>query len=438
MTRGSARRRPTWGVWRGLLGAERQRILQAVEQAAEGVGQQVCLVGGTVRDLLLGLRPQDLDLVVVGDAPEVARRAGATLGAHVEAHAAFGTAEVIAPGGERLDLASSRREHYALPAASPSAMEPAPLLEDLRRRDFTVNAMALGLGRSRGRGVIDPTDGLADLGLRRLRVLHDRSFHDDPTRALRAARLGARLGLRLEPGTARALANAVRSGVFGAVRDATLAREVGRLLDEARFAAAVLRLQHWGAGDALHPDLLLRGETAALALRLQGGLLERTSSRVLTSAGRRHLALASLALAVAPANRDRTLARLARPEHAASARRAIFAALAVRARIGPHGLDADGVRDIWMDAEPGTRLLAEAMEPDPGRRVVLAGVRRAIDALHLLIRGRDLVAAGVPPGREIRRCLDRVKAGRLSGQVPPDREAEMAFALGRPAPPAGG
>ena len=152
----------------------------------------VYLVGGAVRDLLLGGRPLDLDLVVEGDPAPVA----AALGGDVRTHDRFGTA-TVSIDGFTYDLARSRRETYAQPGALPD-VSPAPLSEDLLRRDFTVNALAIALTGELGGTLQAAPLGLEDLRRRSLRVLHDASFIDDPTRALRLARYASRLEFEIE------------------------------------------------------------------------------------------------------------------------------------------------------------------------------------------------------------------------------------------------
>src|SRR5512143_772250 len=156
------------------------------------------LVGGAVRDLLLGIEGADLDIAIDGDAEALAQMPGFEL----EREGLFLTGR-LQLGEVKVDFARTRAERYAHPGALPE-VRPAPIGEDLARRDFTINAMAFPLT---GDGeLIDPHGGLADLRAGVLRVLHGRSFIDDPTRALRAARYAARFGFELEGGTARLLA----------------------------------------------------------------------------------------------------------------------------------------------------------------------------------------------------------------------------------------
>src|SRR5213592_1786444 len=142
------------------------------------------LVGGAVRDLLLGADSVDLDVAIEGDAPVLAWELAERLGGLATTHERFGTATVRA-GDLVFDLATTRRERYERPGALPE-VEPAPLTDDLARRDFTINAMAVGLTGADVDVLHDPQHGREDLHAGRVRVLHPRSFLDDPTRLLRA------------------------------------------------------------------------------------------------------------------------------------------------------------------------------------------------------------------------------------------------------------
>jgi tRNA nucleotidyltransferase (CCA-adding enzyme) len=174
----------------------------------------VYLVGGAVRDLLLGRGRADIDLVVEGDPAALAAALGAEV---VESHSRFGTLKVLV-GEEELDIATARRERYPRPGALPEVELGAPIRADLARRDFTVNAMAVPLAEMHE--LIDPYDGQADLEAGVLRAIHSGSFVDDPTRAIRAARYAARFGLALEPAT----------------RDWLLATDLGTITPDRRWS----------------------------------------------------------------------------------------------------------------------------------------------------------------------------------------------------------
>lgn len=179
------------------------RVMGIVKMAGESAsarGQSLYLVGGAVRDLLLDRINIDLDLVVEGDALKLANDLSAKLGSKLVSNDRFGTAKLIG-GGFSLDLVTARSETYERPGSLPT-VKPGSLREDLARRDFTVNALALGLSPPHSGELIDPFGGRADLDNRLIRVLHERSFLNDATRLLRAIRYEHRLKFQMEPETA--------------------------------------------------------------------------------------------------------------------------------------------------------------------------------------------------------------------------------------------
>ena len=352
--------------------------------ALEGVGElraklgehQAWLVGGAVRDLLLGGTRADIDLVTDGDAAAVA----ALLGAESKAHERFGTASVDV-SGIRVDIAAARRETYPHPGALPE-VEPASLADDLARRDFTVNAMALPLsGKAE---LIDPHGGRADLETGILRVLHPGSFADDPTRALRAARYAARLGVGLEPETATLL----QSADLGTVSADRVKAELERLLAEESGPEALELLAGWGLA----------------------GIDEGAADRA--RAARERLADPAWAELVDSAQ---AMSEAARPGE--GARRAV-AALARKTPERPSegiGLVA-GIRpvDLLMARIAGAEWLDE-------------WVREWRD-VSLEIDGDDLMEAGVAQGPAVGRGLDAALAARLDGEIT-SRDEELRVAL---------
>jgi tRNA nucleotidyltransferase (CCA-adding enzyme) len=217
----------------------RGAVLEVVMKEARRLGVDAYLVGGPVRDLLLKRPIKDIDVLLTGRLDAVARRSGARLGARVQLRSRFLTATLEADG-LRVDLSRARRERYARPGALPE-VEAGGLEDDLARRDFSVHAMALPLDDASGPVLLDPLGGRGDLDDRQLRILHGRSFADDPTRMLRGARYAARLGFRFERATRLALRVAVAEGALGPVSGDRIRHELERLLEEedpARAAAA--------------------------------------------------------------------------------------------------------------------------------------------------------------------------------------------------------
>lgn len=405
-------------------------LVRRVVEAADARALPVYVVGGPVRDWLLGRAVRDLDLVV--EAPGGAEALAAAVGSaevRVTRHDRFGTA-VLAGEGAALDLATARRERYAHPGALPE-VEPASLEQDLLRRDFAVNALALPLSakaRASQPGIVDPAQGERDLERRALRVLHSRSFHDDPTRALRAARLAPRLGFALTRDSRHALRAALRDGAFGRVSGDRLRREIVKLFDEAALgldpAQALRLLAEWHVLGALEPGLAL--ERAALApLRRLGRAVVAPPWAV----SRWRPWVAGLALWLAPlppALRRRTLARLSVHGEAAAriagfprAREQWQRALA-RAR-GRGALDAllqaideESLAALHAGAGPALRRRIERWaREDRGRRGPLGGA--------------DLVELGFS-GPAVGRALARIRAAFLDRRV---RDRGEALTLAR-------
>ena len=258
----------------GALPPATVSLVEALISKAESRNAPLYLVGGPVRDLLLGRSIRDVDLVIEPQqrfgAAELAR-AAAPRGARVQEHDRFGTVR-IGTSETSVDVATARSEAYRHAGALPR-VEPGSLEDDLRRRDFSVNALAVPLRSGGGRiSLIDPTEGERDLAGRVLRVLHDRSFHDDPTRALSAARLAPRLGFHLARGSRTALRTALRDGAFGSVSGDRLRREFEKLFDDASRdldpAEALRRLDEWHVLTALEPGLGLTREADSPARRV--------------------------------------------------------------------------------------------------------------------------------------------------------------------------
>lgn len=251
-------------------------LVSRLLQFATREGAAIYLVGGTVRDLLLGIPGRDLDFMVEGSAPDFATAAAKALGGEVVLPEGFGTASWRPPEHPAIDFASARAEYYAAPAALPQ-VEHASLNQDLFRRDFTLNAIALALSGAHPGRIYDPYGGFADLRAGVLRVLHGLSFHDDPTRAYRAVRLAARLDFQLAPDTQGLLRAAVRAGVMDKISHERLGAEIALLLGEREVVQAFRLLRQWGLGARIHPKfradrpLLDRLRSAQQArLQLQG------------------------------------------------------------------------------------------------------------------------------------------------------------------------
>jgi tRNA nucleotidyltransferase (CCA-adding enzyme) len=219
-------------------------LLVTLARAARAAGAGAYLVGGAVRDLLLRRTPVDVDLALEGKTHETAAVVAALAGFPgwrcVARHLRFGTATLRGPGGDRVDVAATREETYAHPGALPVVRVGAPIERDLGRRDFAIHAMAYRLGEAGIKGdLLDPFGGERDLGLRRIRLLHEGSLADDPTRVFRAARYAARLGFTLDVGFVDAMDRAVDSGAFTRISGDRLRRALHEVLEEENRGVAM-------------------------------------------------------------------------------------------------------------------------------------------------------------------------------------------------------
>lgn len=397
---------------------ERVRALPGMDRllpALEGL-PPLFLVGGSVRDLLRGAAGVDLDLAVEGDGPVTAAALAERLGGSAVEHGRFGTATVRAPDVS-FDLAATRRETYPRPGALPE-VEAAPLDEDLRRRDFTINAMAVSLtGEGFGR-LHDPAGGRTDLEAGAVRVLHDRSFEDDPTRLLRALRYEARLGFAMDADSEKLARDAAAAGALGTVSGPRIADELLDLLSETEAPAAVERMRALGLDRALHPAL--------------------DADPVL---------VASAALGAAETGADRTLAALAAlcvssPEELAGWLDELQLNAAARDAVVRAATQAPAIaREVRGEERPSRVYALLKGEPPEALALALALgappqpiLRFASELRHvrLEISGHDLTAAGVPESAAIGRALEETLRRKLDGELSGrDEELEAALALAR-------
>jgi tRNA nucleotidyltransferase (CCA-adding enzyme) len=390
---------------------------------------RVYLVGGVVRDLLLGSPVEDLDLVVEGDAAAFARDlAGA--GDRLRVHPAFGTAMIRTGDGLRVDLAAARTEYYPEPGALPRVAE-GDLRQDLHRRDFTVNALAIALHPDGHGLLVDYFDGRKDLRRGVLRVLHGLSFVEDPTRAYRAVRFALRLSFSLGRETETLLRAAVRQGVFAGIKGSRLFRELRPILEGPRPARALELLDGYGLLEAADPALMRTRRSAARASRLEEVL---AWYRLLYRAEPPRTAVTFL-MALTERRSPDTRATLARrfslPRREAELLEGFDLPLrTLITRLGRRDRPPRPSTVFFACRGQPLEILLYAMAKT-GRetaRQSIALYLRSLAETRLEIRGRDLMARGVEAGPALGRVMRRTLAARLDGKVR-GREEELAYAL---------
>lgn len=268
------------GLIEQLLKTETRQLLGKIGKKADSYNYQVFLIGGIVRDLLIGQPSEDIDLVVEGDGIYFAEQLGKAFGGKVVIHEKFGTATWVIPNGLKIDVTTARKEYYDYPAAMPK-VERSNLKEDLFRRDFTINAMAIQLNGAKAGYLIDHFHGCQDLAKQVIRILYNLSFVEDPTRILRAVRFEHRLGFRMESQTEELALNS--ADLITSVSELRLGTEFKLLFNEKNPLWAMERLDYFSIWDYLIGDGLVSQVNMDIANNLeklaeQVGLERRRSS----------------------------------------------------------------------------------------------------------------------------------------------------------------
>lgn len=241
------------------FGPENLSLLQAVAETAKRTGVSIYLVGGVVRDIILGVPNEDLDVVVEGDAIEFAHTLGRHLRGKVVPYPPFGTAILFLSDGRRIDLASARHEFYPSPGAAPQ-VEYSNLRRDLFRRDFTVNAMAVSIHPDSWGELFDFFGGLRDLERKVIRVLHPLSFVEDPARAIRALRFEGKYRFSIEPFTMSLLKQTVRESFLQKIKPDRLKEELHLILALPDFPRYLYRMYQLDMFPSILPGCVWKGE----------------------------------------------------------------------------------------------------------------------------------------------------------------------------------
>ena len=389
--------------------------VQAVSEPFEGV----YLVGGAVRDVLMGEPNFDVDIAVEGDGIALGEALAEALGGRAVPHERFGTAIVVYPGG-RVDVATARTEFYDSPGALPT-VEQASIRQDLYRRDFTVNAMAASLkGEDFGR-LVDYFGGLQDLGKGVVRVLHNLSFIDDPTRIFRAIRYENRYGLAMDAHTLALARACVEMNLVGELSSARLRDELQALLSEERVGDSVRRLAELGIDRAIHPRLAADEESVRLI-----EALDRLRAEHAPDAPAWRLRLAVLARKLRPDELYEWFERLKLRRRDADR---IADAVAVGPRLPELLAGAEepaAVRALVEPHDPDGALFALALTDEPARSRL---VRYFADfrEVRLEISGGDLAALGLEESPRVGAILEELLRRKLNGELD-GRESEMEAA----------
>ncbi len=423
-------------TFRRVLGTASAALIEIIAKQAQKRDLSLYLVGGVVRDLLLNQRNLDLDFVLESDAIGFANQLASQFGGAVLAHKPFGTAiwSLDSPAAETLslgareipdhvDFARARSETYAYPTALPS-VTPGDIQHDLRRRDFTLNTLAIQLSPEQDAGrLLDCCGGLSDLQQRLIRVLHDDSFVDDPTRILRVFRLAVRLQFDVEARTAKLMRAALP--MLGRVSGKRLCNEIERILQEARAGEVFRRLQELGVLQSIHPSFRV-SEKLSERLEDQRGM----SPPWPACASDRH-SLEWLLL-MADVNKADALSLCQRLDLTQAMTRSIVASTELIAR-------ADQLQDTATRPSEAVRLLDGIPEASlcvvwlllgdcPAAQQKLEAYVQTWRHQRASINGDDLKRLGIPPGPQYKHILEKLRFAWIDGDVK-TKEEENALLL---------
>jgi tRNA nucleotidyltransferase (CCA-adding enzyme) len=394
------------------LPAEVFAFLREAGELTQGQGQNLYLVGGVVRDLLLARNNLDLDLVIEGDAVTLAQELARTRQGKITTHPRFGTAK-LQWANWSVDLATARAETYARPGALP-AVKPGTIASDLSRRDFTINAMAVELNPGNFGQLLDPHGGRDDLERKYIRVLHTKSFIDDATRIWRALRYEQRLDFHLETATLKLLKRDV--AMLDTISGDRIRHELELIITEALPEKALRRADELGILTRLHPSL--KGdrwlvETFALA---------REHSRPLLPAPLLYLTL--MAYRLTADETDKLIAYLRLPRSSAQTLRDTIALKAKIDDISVPGLAPSFIYSHLNSHSP-TALTANSLATDSTTAAEhIELYLNVLRHVHPSLTGEDIKKLGVPTGPKIKEILHRLREARLDGNVSTRKDEE--------------
>ncbi len=402
--------------------------VQEISACAEELNSRAYLVGGSVRDLLLGEEHCDLDVTVEGDGIALAEHFARRRGARCVAHRRFGTATVFVESHRKIDFATARKETYPQPGGLPQ-VTPSGIEDDLFRRDFTINALAVSLARERFGQLVDPFAGCADLEKRLIRVLHGQSFIDDPTRLLRAVRFAERLHFHLEPLTRRLFCEAARRALLEQVQPQRLRDELVLLLKERSVLAQLKRLKKDLGFGFIDPSLRAGTVPGALlrALKRECEWFRRVhpTRRVLEEW---ILYCAALLEARTPSRALRVCERMM---FRAGETKRILGCLKLR-RHGIALLERPGALPsaVYRELEPLSYeevVFLKAAARSARAREYVAFFLQHSHGVRISLCGHDLAAWGLRPGPAYQKIFARVLNARLDGRVQ-TRDDELRLA----------
>jgi tRNA nucleotidyltransferase (CCA-adding enzyme) len=402
-------------------------LLTAAGECADRLGMRAYVVGGFVRDLVMRGENLDVDIVVEGEGIRFAEAFGEEEGARVRPHHKFGTAVLVFPDGFKVDVASARVEYYLEPGALPT-VEYSSLKQDMYRRDFTINTLAVRLNPAGFGELIDFFGAQRDIKEKGIRVLHSLSFVEDPTRILRAVRFERRFGFAISRHTLNLIRNAVRLELVARLPKPRLFGELELILQEADPVSILSRLGEFGIGPSVHSAITFDKQQVGLLQETQEVLAwfsllfldeEVEKWAVLFLALLDSLPSADakkLAKDLGVRSRVREWVRICKDEGAGIVQQLILTPKVSRKMI--HDILSIVPNEVIL------YLMAWSKNPDIKRYISLYFTQ--LKNVNHQVRGRDLIEMGYPPGPRFKEIFDAILERKFSGELRSKAE-EVAF-----------
>ncbi len=398
-------------------------ILKLAGEVADTLGFNAYLVGGSVRDLLRGEENLDIDIVIEGDGIRFSKVLGQRLGAKVRTHERFGTAQIFTDT-LKLDVATARTEYYESPAALPK-VETSSIKKDLYRRDFTINTLAIKLNPKDFGLLIDFFGGQRDLREKTIRVLHNLSFIEDPTRAFRAIRFSERFGFKLSKHTENLIKSALRMNLFDRLSGSRLYEELLLTFNETEPVRAIKRLSEYGLLRVIHPNLTLDEGLESRLQAVHDTLLWFNLLFLEERPDRGTLYLMTLLSYLSENDREMAFTRLLTPSR-------------IRERINRGIQSANTLTGLLPLKDPAriyralcnldieTILFAMAIASDNNKKKEISQYLIELRKIRPQLKGDDLLQMGLTPGPIYAEILNTLLDERLRGRLK-TREDEIEF-----------